>query len=192
MDYKRYFNNDNCELLVCSRCKQRTIAFEEYIPIVSNRFEYKCQNCSKITVFNNRLVDIDANATLEQVFELDNIDKFYLHDGGFNWLYLNPDASCQTGQIVESSICSQTILDAVTEASEQTESPFNSFFWDWLYQEATTYLYDNDGSDMFLGMYESLKNDPCDIGDKSEEEVIRALIEHAEKDLGVPVLTSVK
>ena len=189
MDYKRYFNNDNCELLVCKRCKPWCTLFMEYIPIVSNRFEYKCQNCSKITIFNNKLVDIEANVTLEQVFKLDNVDKFYLHDGGFNWLYFNPDASCQTGQIVESSICSQTIIDAVVEAYEQAEESFNCYFWSWLYQEATTYLYDNDGSDLFFEMYSSLRDDSCDIGNKTEDEVIKALIEHAEKDLGVSVLT---
>jgi len=67
-----------------------------------------------------------------------------------------------------------------------------NFSYIWLYQEATTYLYDNDGSDIFLEMYSSLRDDPCDIGNKTEEEVIRALVEHAEKDLGVPVLTSAK
>lgn len=190
MTYKRYFDNDNGQLLVCSRCKLHCSLFAEYVPIVANRFEYKCQDCSKVSVFDNRLIDIEAKITLEQVFELDGVDKFYLHDGGFNWLYFNPDASCQSGQIVESSVCSQTIIDAVTKACAQTEDSFNDYFWSWLYQEASTYLYDNDGSDLFLGMYESLKNDSCDIGDKSEEDVIRALVAHAEKDLGVSVLTS--
>jgi hypothetical protein len=190
MIYKRYYDNDVGELLTCRKCKQQCSMFIEYIPIVNNRFEYKCKNCSKIAVFNSRLIDIEALVTLEQIFELDNIDKFSLYPGGLNWLYFNPDASCNTGQIVESSLHSQNIIDAVTEAINQTEQSFNDFFWGWLYQEANTYLYDNDGSDMFLGMYESLKNDPCDIGKKSEEDVIKTLITHAEQDLGISVLTT--
>lgn len=105
-------------------------------------------------------------------------DKFYLGSGTFTWRYFNPDGFGEKGQYVENTLTVFSVLEGVRRGYGKDP---DEFFMGWLSQEATQYLYDNDGSDEFMEYDRSFRGDPYDfIG--CTEETMNALLEWAKEE----------
>lgn len=93
-------------------------------------------------------------------------DKFYFNDCGFDWWYFNPNGNDEKGQYVENNLYPWTVMEGVRLGYDKDP---DKFFMEWLSQEARQYLHDNDGSEHFISVDASFRNDPCDLMGCTEE-----------------------